>query len=189
LVKQSVAFATNVTRVHQNRSRRKPTWLPRSLVVFVFLRLNVTRLEELLGRVSQKAVQVAHEPVHVALARRLVDNVLVVIISESATQFLVVHFGLVFAVAPSARDLVGVGQLVLPSVARPADEVLTRLVGEQLQQELPQLDGTAPCRNVRGVEFTRTRWNKNILAIKRSLQKREMSCVYKDTVEQKNPSY
>ena len=38
--------------------------------------------------------------------------------------------------------LIGVGHLELPAVPRPGDKVLTGLVGEQLQDELPQLDGT-----------------------------------------------
>ena len=38
--------------------------------------------------------------------------------------------------------LIGVGELELPGVPRPGDEGGAGLVGEELQQELPQLDGT-----------------------------------------------
>ncbi len=38
--------------------------------------------------------------------------------------------------------LVRVGELEFPGVASPGDEGGARLVGEELQQELPQLDGT-----------------------------------------------
>jgi hypothetical protein len=38
--------------------------------------------------------------------------------------------------------LIGVGELELPGVPRPGDEGGAGLVGEKLQQELPQLDGS-----------------------------------------------
>lgn len=38
--------------------------------------------------------------------------------------------------------LIWIGKLELPAITRPADEGLTGLVSEQLQQELPQLDGS-----------------------------------------------
>lgn len=37
--------------------------------------------------------------------------------------------------------LIWVRELELPAVACPADEGLARLVGQQLQEKLPQLDG------------------------------------------------
>ena len=36
--------------------------------------------------------------------------------------------------------LIRIRELELPAVAGPGDELLARLVGQQLQQELPQLD-------------------------------------------------
>ena len=62
---------------------------------------------------------------------------------KTARQFLVVHLWLVFSDAPSPRHLVGVGHLELPAVAGPADKMLAALVRQQLQQELPKLDGAA----------------------------------------------
>ena len=90
-------------------------------------------------------MNVTHEAVHVPLAGRLVDDVLVVVVAQAAAQLLIVHFRLVLAHAPPSGHLVGVGQLELPPVARPRDEVLARLVGQLLEQELPQLDRTAAC--------------------------------------------
>ena len=130
------------TRFHDNRLPRRPG----SIVVFVFLRLNITCLEQLFGSVSQKALQVADEAVDVALACGLVDDVLVVVVAQAATQLLVVHLGLVLADAPAARDLVWVRQLELPAVPRPADEVLARLVRQQLKEELPQLNWATSCQ-------------------------------------------
>ena len=75
------------------------------------------------------------------------NNVFIVVISQSAAEFFVVHFGFVLSRAPSAGHLVGVGELELPAVARPADEVLAGFVGEKFQEELPQLDRSTPCKN------------------------------------------
>ena len=69
------------------------------------------------------------------------DDILVIIISQTAREFLVVHLWLVFPHAPPPGHLVRVRQFKLPAVPGPGDEVLTSLVCEELQQELPQLDG------------------------------------------------
>lgn len=45
----------------------------------------------------------------------------------------------------TTSHLIWVGELELPAVACPADEGLARLVGQQLQEKLPQLDGAAAC--------------------------------------------
>ena len=45
------------------------------------------------------------------------------------------------ALISAVSHLVRVGELELPAVAGPGDELLAALVGEELQQELPQLDG------------------------------------------------
>lgn len=42
--------------------------------------------------------------------------------------------------------LIRVGELELPAISRPGDEALTGLVCQQLQQELPQLDGARACK-------------------------------------------
>jgi hypothetical protein len=44
--------------------------------------------------------------------------------------------------------LIWVGKFKLPAVTGPADEMLTSSVGQQLQQKLPQLDGTRACDTV-----------------------------------------
>lgn len=53
-------------------------------------------------------------------------------------------------VAVTARvttsHLIWVRELEFPAVACPADEGLARLVGQQLQKELPQLDWATACR-------------------------------------------
>lgn len=53
--------------------------------------------------------------------------------------------------------LIWVGQLEFPAVACPADEGLARLVGQQLQEKLPQLDGAAACGREREDEERRGR--------------------------------
>ena len=63
---------------------------------------------------------------------------------EPPAKLLVVHLGFVLADSPAPGHLVRVGEFELPAVASPGDEVLARLVRQLLQEELPQLDGTAP---------------------------------------------
>ena len=69
------------------------------------LRHDPYQVEEVLRLVAQQGLQVADEPVHVPLARRLVDDVLVVVVAQPPTQLLVVHLGLVFPQAPTSRNL------------------------------------------------------------------------------------
>lgn len=78
------------------------------------------------------------------------NYILIIIVSQTPTEFLIVHLGFVFTDAPTSRDLVRVGELELPAVAGPADEVLARLVCQLLQEELPQLDGAASCNTQMG---------------------------------------
>lgn len=44
--------------------------------------------------------------------------------------------------------LIRVRELEFPAVACPADEGLARLVSQELQEELPQLDWTTACRTM-----------------------------------------
>lgn len=56
----------------------------------------------------QQVLQVAHEAIHVALPCRLVDDVLVVVIAQTAAQLLIVHLGLVLPLSPPAGHLRGI---------------------------------------------------------------------------------
>ena len=55
----------------------------------------------------EQILQVTDESVHVALAGRLVDDVLVIVIAQTAAQLLVVHLGFVLPGSPPARHLSG----------------------------------------------------------------------------------
>lgn len=55
---------------------------------------------------------------------------------------------LVFIVTECSH-LIWVGELELPAVSRPADEGLAGLVGQELQEKLPQLYGSAACKQSR----------------------------------------
>ena len=57
------------------------------------------------GFVSQQALQVTDETVDVALASVLVDDVLVVVVSQATAQLLVVHLGLVLPAATASSHL------------------------------------------------------------------------------------
>ena len=87
-------------------------------------------------------MEITNKSVHIALARRFQDYVLVVIISHCSGHFFIVHLWLVFPHPPSNSNLIRVIHLELPAVPGPGDDAEAGLVGEELQQELPQLDGT-----------------------------------------------
>jgi hypothetical protein len=76
----------------------------------------------------------------IALTGSFVNDVLVVIVSQTATQLFVIHFRLILTNSPSSSHFVRIDQLELPSVAGPGDAALTRFVGQQFEQKLPQLN-------------------------------------------------
>ena len=106
---------------------------------FLQLRLEVHHGVDLLWTVAQQALQVADEPVHVSLSRRLEDNVLIIVISEAPRQLLIIHFRLILPDTPPSGNLVRVRHLELPAVSGPWDEVLAGFVWQELQDELPEL--------------------------------------------------
>lgn len=67
---------------------------------------------------------------------------LVVIVSQSPAQLVVVHVCLVLAEAPQFGHFFSLEEFELAIVRRPADEVLMFLVQQQVQKELPQGDCT-----------------------------------------------
>lgn len=85
-------------------------------------------------------LDLGREPVDISFPCGLLDNILVVVVPETTTQLLVVHFGLVFPQAPSSRDFVGVLQLELRALARPGDVGRCQRVVQLVQKKLPQLD-------------------------------------------------
>ena len=71
-----------------------------------------------------------------------VNYILVIVVSQTSGQFLIVHLWFVFPDAPPSSHLIRIHHLELPTISCPGYEALAGLVSEQLQQELPQLDGT-----------------------------------------------
>lgn len=80
------------------------------------------------------------ELVGIALPVHFGHDVLVVVVAEGPAEFIVVHIGLALPLPPAPRHLVGVRHLELPVGTFPGDAAGVGAVGEQLQQELPQLD-------------------------------------------------
>lgn len=66
----------------------------------------------------------------------------VIVVAQGSAQLVIVHIGLVLAQPPELGHFLRLEQLELAIVGRPADEMLVTLVEEQLQQELPERDGT-----------------------------------------------
>ena len=69
-------------------------------------------------------------------------NHLVIVVAQGSAQLVVVHVGLVLAQPPQLRHFLRFEELELSVRGRPAYQVLVTLVQQQLQQELPQSDGT-----------------------------------------------
>ncbi len=101
---------------------------------------------EFCKRHSQHGLEVADKPVDVPLSRDLVDDVLVVVVTEASTQLLVVHLRFVLSGAPPSGHLFGVDQLELPLAAGPSNAALAIAIRQKLEQKLPQLDGSRSCR-------------------------------------------
>lgn len=93
-------------------------------------------------RLSRLGQALKIELVGVPLAVHLLHDVLVVVVPECPRQLVVVHVGFALSFAPLSGDLIRVEQLELAVPALPADAGRVGLVGQQLEQELPQLNLT-----------------------------------------------
>ena len=94
------------------------------------------------------------ELVRVLLAVHFGHDVLVVVVAQSATQFVVVHVRLALAFTPASSDLVWVSHLELTRRAFPRYTRRVAGIGQQLQQKLPQLDLTAACQRTHVDQLT-----------------------------------
>lgn len=66
----------------------------------------------------------------------------VIVVAQGSAQLVIVHIGLVLAQPPELGHFFRLKQLEFAIIGRPADEMLVTLVEQQLQQELPERDGT-----------------------------------------------
>jgi len=99
-----------------------------SSLVVLLVRFEIDHGVQLFRSIPQEILEITDEAVDVSLAGGFVDDVLIVVVAQAATELLVVHLGLVLADAPASGHLVGIAQLELPAVARPRDEILARFV-------------------------------------------------------------
>ena len=76
-----------------------------SIIISRALGYDPDPVEEMMRGLTHDALHVTHEPVHVPLAPRLLDDVLVVVISQTTRQLFIIHFWLVLSKSPSSRDL------------------------------------------------------------------------------------
>lgn len=83
--------------------------------------------------------------VGVSLAVDFGHDVLVVIVSQSSAKLVVVHVGFVFALAPLSGDFVGIHEFEFAVGAFPSDASGVLGVGQELEEELPQLNLSAAC--------------------------------------------
>jgi len=89
------------------------------LLVIPLLGFEINNGMELLRRQLEYLLEVNNKSVDISLAVCLVDDVLVVVVSETPTQLFVVHFWLVLPDAPPSGHFIRVCQLKLPSVSCP----------------------------------------------------------------------
>jgi len=108
--------------------------------LFSMIRTEIHHRMHLFWGISQETLKITDKSVDIALATCFQDNVLVVIITKTPRQLLVIHLWLVFPDAPSSSNLVRIRHFKLPAIACPADEVLACFVCEQLEQKLPELN-------------------------------------------------
>lgn len=84
--------------------------------------------------------------VGIPLAVHFGHNVFIIVVSEGPAQLVVIHVGLAFPLPPAPGHLIGVRHFELPVGPLPGDTAGVRAVGEELEEELPQLDLAAACR-------------------------------------------
>ena len=75
------------------------------LVLVRSLGNNADQVEEVLGFVAKKTLEITNKSVHVSLASSFVNNVLVVIVSQSSGQLLIIHLWLIFTLTPPSGNL------------------------------------------------------------------------------------
>lgn len=111
-------------------------------------------LLEALPAQAEQRLNVTDELVHVAFALHLVNDVLVVVVAQTARQLFVVHLRLVLPLTPAPSNLLRIGQFELPLALRPGDAGPRLAVCEQFQKELPELNlSCASCKgNRKGTE-------------------------------------
>lgn len=80
--------------------------------------------------------------VHKLLPNHLLDDVLVIIVSQGSAQLIIVHICFVFSESPQLGHFFCFEELEFTIVRGPADQMLMFLIQQQLQQELPQRDCT-----------------------------------------------
>lgn len=83
--------------------------------------------------------------VGISLAVYFCHDVLVIVVSQCTAQLIVVHVRLGFALAPASGNFIRIRKLELPVCAFPCDAVRVGTIGEELQEELPELDLSTSC--------------------------------------------
>ncbi len=76
-----------------------------------------------------------------------IHNPFAVVISQPSAKLVVVHPRLILPRSPELGDLFRLEYLELVAVSGPVDEVLLVRRKKEVQEELPELDGTTPSRN------------------------------------------
>lgn len=81
---------------------------------------------------------------------------LIIVVAQSSAQFIIIHISFVLPQTPKFGHLLRLKQLELAIIRCPADQVLMALVQQQLQQELPQCNGTLH------VCYTHSSWRREL---------------------------
>ena len=88
------------------------------------------------------------ELVSIPLSMNFSHDVLVIVIAQSTTEFVVIHIRLAFSFTPSTSHLIRISQFELTICAFPSDARHIIAISEEFEKKLPQLDlSTAYSRN------------------------------------------
>lgn len=94
---------------------------------------------QLAGIVADQQLEITVKLVCETLARYLGYHIAIVVVTQRTGKLLVVHSGFVLLLAPQTGNAIGITQLELAVGAHPFYYVGVLTIGEDFQQELPQL--------------------------------------------------
>lgn len=110
-----------------------------NVVEWVFVISLISGVQFLWTVAVNELSHVAYESIHVSLACRFDNDLLVIVVSQTTAQFLVVHPGFALFPAPKFSDSFRVDQLEFPAVPRPCYDVTEAGIEQKFEEKFPQL--------------------------------------------------
>lgn len=95
---------------------------------------------ELGGRVTQQLLQIADKFIDKTFTVNFRNHIAVIIISQRAAQFFIIHGGLVLTCSPQLRDSFRLIELKFTLSAHPSYGVSVAPISQQFKEKLPELN-------------------------------------------------